>query len=709
MHRLRIRSPKQMLLYAVLVMLGTALLFRYALDYTLDSVRSEYTDTVVVEALGEKNEAASGVGVTVLQVKTGDETLPLNDEELSDWNYMPEYNALMWSGVETKTFDFETPITSDTEIGFAADMWSGLVRVTAYGHTETLDLYAQNGGTYVYDIGKAPVMELLSRMWTVWLRLAAELLATAAVVTLLLAAVLSAVENEINWIKKRDKRAELYAFVGTFVAGAVAHGYMLTNNITNHDNMSSIVLGADGITSGRWLYSIFGRTGWVRSPFVFPLVVIAALAVCAVLLVRVLRIRKPVPAALTGALLVSHQATATMLFYQEAVPPYTCAVVLSIYAVYLVADECSWRRVTGAIACLTISLGGYQAYLPVASSLLLILLARWIVEELPKFSAVVRRSLTYLLLLVGSLVAYLLVTQIVCAITGIPLSSYRGLNELGGSRSLEEILLECRQAYQSFWRFNSMISPRSSLSKVLDTAMAVSIGLAGIWAVISLVKQKKVFLALCSAAITVLFPLSCNLVYFYGTEPYALMQFATVCEPIAVLVLAEGIAEKFPAAERGRQGLSLLLVGIVAVLVVQDSCVDSTEQFLQQKRFDAAFTYLGQVVTRVQALDGYTEELPIALVGKVADPYIERMDSFFPTRTNMGTATVSGCINQIIRWDWLRWGTFANWMCFPARFISWDEACAMLEDPAVTSMPFYPASGSVAIVNDVIVVHFSNN
>lgn len=708
MHRLRIRSPKQMLLYAVLVMLGTALLFRYALDYTLDSVRSEYTDTVVVEALGEKNEAASGMGVTVLQVKTDDETLPLNDEELSDWNYMPEYNALMWSGVETKTFDFETPITSDTEIGFAADMWSGLVRVTAYGHTETLDLYAQNGGTYVYDIGKAPVTELLSRMWTVWLRLAAELLATAAVVTLLLAAVLSAVENEINWIKKRDKRAELYAFVGTFVAGAIAHGYMLTNNITNHDSMQSISMGADGISSGRWLYAVFGRTGWIRSPFIFPIIAIAGLAVCAVLLVRVLQIRKPVLAALTGALLVSHQATTTMVFYQEAIPTYICAVIMSVYAVYLIADKCSWQRVIGAIACLTVSLGGYQAYLPVASSPMLILLARWIVEELPKFGAVVRRSLTYLLLLVGSLVAYLLVTQIVCAITGIPLSSYRGLNELGGSRSLEEILLECRQAYQSFWRFNSMISPQSSLSKVLDTAMAVSIGLAGIWAVISLVRQKKVFLALCSAAITVLFPLSCNLVFFYGTEPYALMQFAMVCEPIALVMLAEAAVERVPVAELKRRGLSLLLVGVIAALVAQDACVSATEQFLQQKRFDAVCTYFDRIITRVQMLDGYTEELPIALVGRATDPYLEKLDDFFPTRTSMGTMTTSGWVNQILYWDWLRWGTFTNWMSFPAQFLARDEAHSMIEDPQIAAMPFYPASGSIAIVDGVVVVHFSN-
>lgn len=116
------KTRKQKIFYMVCSLLISVVLFQYFGSYTLDKVRTEYTDTVVVEALGDRNEAAVAMGVSILQINAGSNVLDLDDKNLSDWVYMPERDAMIWSGKETKTFEFETPIISSSDIVFATDI-----------------------------------------------------------------------------------------------------------------------------------------------------------------------------------------------------------------------------------------------------------------------------------------------------------------------------------------------------------------------------------------------------------------------------------------------------------------------------------------------------------------------------------------------------------------------------------------------------------
>lgn len=70
----------------------------------------------------------------------------------------------------------------------------------------------------------APLSELLSRMWAVWMLLAFELVIILVTSIILLIVFHAAIENEKQWIAKRNKRIELYSFVGTIIVGLFAQG-----------------------------------------------------------------------------------------------------------------------------------------------------------------------------------------------------------------------------------------------------------------------------------------------------------------------------------------------------------------------------------------------------------------------------------------------------------------------------------------------------
>lgn len=100
---------------------------------------------------------------------------------------------------------------------------------------------------------------------------------------------------------RRFPRSQWHAFFAVWGAGLFAHGYMLANKLPNHDDIHSMFGKGAVYEYGRWGLPFLGKLdGSYSMPWMLGLFTLFLLAVAAMLIVDMMRIKSPLFAALAG-------------------------------------------------------------------------------------------------------------------------------------------------------------------------------------------------------------------------------------------------------------------------------------------------------------------------------------------------------------------------------------------------------------------------
>ncbi len=189
-------------------------------------------------------------------------------------------------------------------------------------------------------------------------------------------------------VKEYAKEPEGLAIWATFLFGFVVHLFSITNIIHNYDDVAVAIQGyGTGLTSGRWVLSLLGdfflnHFGLWNVSYLNSLAFLLLVALSASCVVRTFRINNKMSAILTGMLLICFPTATSTLFFKYTVAFYGLAIFLSVVTVYF-ADrgKMGWIILSGL--CTAVSLGIYQAYLPVTISLMILLLLVCILRDTP--------------------------------------------------------------------------------------------------------------------------------------------------------------------------------------------------------------------------------------------------------------------------------------------------------------------------------------
>ena len=157
------------------------------------------------------------------------------------------------------------------------------------------------------------------------------------------------------------------------------------NILHNNDDIWQQPMGyGAGITSGRWLLTILGdflsRQGFgFNLPVVNGVLFLVLVALCAGVIVAVLPIRCRKMAALFGALFAVFPAITSVLFFKYTTVYYGLALLLAVLAAWTLREDTKLGLLLSAL-CTALSLGIYQAYVPVTVTLLVLMLLRQALE-----------------------------------------------------------------------------------------------------------------------------------------------------------------------------------------------------------------------------------------------------------------------------------------------------------------------------------------
>ena len=499
------------------------------------------------------------------------------------------------------------------------------------------------------------------------------------------------------------------AFFGAIVIGLLTHIYEFTNKLYNYDELMNTPNGyGTGAESGRWFLRILGdifgaQFGNYSLPFVSGMISVLLLAVSAGLIADMFQMQSKLFAVALGGFFISFPAVTSTFLFMYTAPFYCVAVWFSVFAAWLMIRFPKKILLNIlSVVLIACSLGIYQAYFSNTASLLvmsIILLCAFSKEE-KNWKEIFFRALRYVIVLGAGMVLYFILHKFLVSYWGLEVNSYQGLDSMGQTNA-SEIFLAVKNAYRDFinlFRKDVMcLNPTTYVRKCYFLMMASW----GIGALCLLFGEKgcrikKIFMILGF----IVFPVAVYLIYIMTPNGwvYTLMAYSVVFVSIFTLLWADKFHVAFDNREIIRkltQWVAALtsLIMIVVYIWYGNGCYMSLEY---TKYHD--MSYFQTMVTQIKSVEGYNDDLPLALVGNEITDATNNMGSLVGGTFGLGGKSDSNISaysrNQII----------TKYLGFAPRFCGYEEIVALMDNKEVQQMPSYPDDGSIKIVDGVIVV-----
>ena len=489
------------------------------------------------------------------------------------------------------------------------------------------------------------------------------------------------------------------AFLSACLTGFITHLYLFSNLLVNHDSMHAVFNNNDTLSTGRWssrLLSCFSTD--FQLPVVIGLISLLALAAAAGFTVRVLGLRDRSCIVLCSALLVTSPITSGIFSYLFTADAYFLALLLNALAVYCAKE---YRRGwIAAIALMAVACGTYQAFLCYGLGLFLLDCLFMLLEDVP-VDRVIRKGIGYVGISAAALLLYYALLRLFLALSHTALLYYQGMGEISPG-SIFRCLPHIPLAYSTF--FGSVTAPLylTPLHRFLQSLTCL-LGL-GLCAGLILLKRlyrdpPRLLLILAGLA---LLPLALNLtaVLNRGLNVHQLMVYSSVLVFLAIVRLAELTARALLRRERrGWRSILLISTALSALLVWCGFCANNVSYLRLQLRYENSFAIANRIAARVEALEGYTGDTPVAFFGQLpSDLYgktVPQLSVPYPITGTEDTPLLSSYSPR----DFLKY--YIGMHTPPASYARWD---AIRTSEFLRNMPCWPSQGSVALYDGIAVV-----
>lgn len=509
----------------------------------------------------------------------------------------------------------------------------------------------------------------------------------------------------MDFLKRGKNTPERTAFTAALLTGILTHVFALINVLHNFDDIASQPGGyGGGVSLGRWMLEIIGRLA-ERSglnynlPVVNGIVFIILLSIAAGFAVSALQVRKNVSAALIGMLFVVFPTVSATLFYRFTAHFYGIGILLSVLSVWVLRRHRLGILLSALLLCC--SMGIYQAYVPIAIGLMVLLLIQQALQGETDAWGLLRSGLYDCAALLLGLLFYFLCMKISVLSTGAQLGAYQGIETMG-QLSLGDIPGLIVQAFGSFcdiaFQDYCGVSGRKLIQltyRVLGMISGVMIGY------ILLVKVKKITMAVAIGVLCLLFPIAVNFIVVMcpGSWIYTLMVYSFVlvaCLPVVV-------AECLPSSE-GKHGriVHILTKGtgvLVAFLVFCYGYYDNVNYSALYYANRQVENYVSSIVTQVRMTESFTPEKQWALIGEIEDPLLK---SHWDEEAYYGGNSYAH--HLLINYSRNEW--FENYIGYSLPLSSEQSIEKFVQTEEVKAMPCWPSEGSIKVIGDTVVIKF---
>ena len=497
--------------------------------------------------------------------------------------------------------------------------------------------------------------------------------------------------------------------ISTFVWGLLSHGIALTNKFSLADDIHFLFSVGYTTVSGRWFLGVLGKlvSFLFGSPnFSLPLfgglltIFFTSLSSC--VLVHWMDLKSKISWILVSGLLITYPVMSGLFFYNFTAPYYMFGLCLLFCGASILCRHRGIRPFLVGIVLMALSTSIYQAFIPLLLSLLLTFFIKevlfsdsWDIREL------IQEICWYCGACLAMLLLYLLSVKVSTALFQQDLLAYKGISSMG-SASLVGYLQRIKLAIYLFFfpakadRYAFIFPYRLLDCYRLTLVLLLLLGIINAYSAFrhNLIKGISVLLALA------FFPLSTNFIYV-ACDPedvYSLMQFSLLSPFLLACCLSDW--RTLPTLRYGplRTVVAVVLSIFCLFSVRMDNAVYAKANFAQTR----TRSYFTTMVTQIKSTPGYTADTPVVYIGDI---------SKFNDPTFQGLSGFSSLSMTPLPYDETPFGvicTAYDWQEYLNLWCGFNPPQADAADfsvlPEVQAMPSYPDSGSIRMINDILVI-----
>ncbi|MCR4695292.1 MAG: glucosyltransferase domain-containing protein [Pseudobutyrivibrio sp.] len=522
--------------------------------------------------------------------------------------------------------------------------------------------------------------------------------------------IFSSLDQSIENIRKKMTVAQLAAFVSALVFGIIAHGYVLFNRLSYHDNSNSLFSLGATYEVNRWGLGIISdlqrlSTKTYAVPVFNGVLSIIIIAVCASLVAGMFKIKSRVAGAMIGAIMCVYPVVTSIFSFMFTSWPYFLALLLSILAAYVYRDDKKYAVIYSAVF-LALSLSIYQAFLGVTATLLLLfLLVSALGGNIRDAKAYFLTGGKYLLGLGIGIGLWALSAKVFKTLKGVQSIEYKGWDEGYKISEFPDRLVEALREFFMF-RVDEMNSLR--YLRILTAAIFV-IGI--VLVLIRLVRANINGAVKVSSLVGItLLPIGMNIIYLLSTADKYIVDTMMLYADIFVYVLPIIIIDRTDSGAgdttliaKISSCLSGLVLICISVITIGYTYYDNGAYLKASMQQEAAVAYFTELVANIKGSENFSDDMPIVFVGmtNLADGTIAEVAN----NEELDGIVLEKYYDNLL--DMLRHGGSISFMRdhigFGNEKVSEDDddIIAMKE---VQEMPVYPNAGCFKTIDGKLVV-----
>ena len=518
----------------------------------------------------------------------------------------------------------------------------------------------------------------------------------------------------INSLEKKTadfiKRNIKYLLAG-YLIGILTYFMLMSFNLVNDLDgtwhLSNFIAGDWEISLGRGLqrYADRFRFGIVAAPF-NSMLTLLLIEAANVMILEKLDLKKGIYPWLILTVLTANPVICNSLTYVYMSVNFGLAYLFSVLAFYFLDIRGSNKNalIKGALCgiLLAISMSFYQAYICVTSVLVLVFIIKMLDEEKESIKDILRYFMTYTYVVIVAGGVYWLITKGLLLRAGIQLAAYKGADHINLSRILLQFPASLKKCYTEFWRFLYEAKAFSNLEfiNIILTALLLCCLLISAIHFIKLFKRSKKRALLYAVAISLIPAAGCMvLMIAVGNSMSGLMSMGLVMS-ITLFGMSTFQGEKSGFWMK-RAGTFLL----VMFAWYQLSAVINDQLALQEGK-TATITLTENIISQLYR-EGYLEEYQtVAFIGRPADNDRYAQSTAYQMANGyarFGYWSVDARNNRV-SWQ----GVISNFIGVNLALCGDNEYESLVSRKQVADMPEFPLSGSICVMDDIVVVKVSD-
>ncbi len=512
--------------------------------------------------------------------------------------------------------------------------------------------------------------------------------------------------------RKTIKQPFAVAVLSSFLLGFLIHLFGLVNIIHNHDDMCYFVSGlGTGVSSGRWVLTaidiVLSTLGLSYNlPVVNGLIFLALISISVGFLIDIFKIQSKINAIIISAIFISFPTVTATMYYRFTIIPYGLAILFSVVAVWI--NEKHKLGIIASAILITLSLGIYQAYVPITISVFIILLIQRTCQSTNTLKTVILAGIRYCISLVLGLLLYLAGSEVSLSYFNVELNDYQGISSMGQYK-IQDIPALLFKAFRDFLAMPLEdycdLAPISAI-KLLYIIIALLTTVITI--ILLILKVKTVSKKLIFVILLLTTPIAINFIAIMcpNSSIYTLMVYSFALIPCIPLILLEQLPTPSKAVfYKLKKIFTSIIAFFIAMLTMLYAYYDNVNYSAVYYSTVQAENMATVLIARAQMTDGYTENKKWAIVGELESEIIS--SPFQKGLTYGGGKTLQSMFRPEIDYSRFNWAKAYLGYNLPKATLEEIDEIAKLQE--VKDMPTWPDAGSMKVIDDTLVIKFGEH